>query len=71
MGKETIYIELPVTTATFIGLAVTDPVAAAKQLDPEINSFEAWMERRGMDPLTKYERQILKEYLGRKLTTTP
>ncbi len=70
MGKEIIQIELPVTTNTFIDLVKTDPVTAAKQLEPEINAFERWMELRGMDPLTRYERQILREYLGRKLTSS-
>lgn len=52
----------------FLSSAKDNPVAAAKSLAPELRRFDNWMMSKGMDPLTRIESQILKEYLGSKLT---
>jgi len=45
-----------------------EPVKAAEALTPEIKAFENWMMRQGMEQLSKVELQIIREYLGYKLT---
>lgn len=68
--EESIPIELFITRGQFMEMAEVDPIAAAQHLDGEILAFDAWMQGRGLDPLTKYEMQILREYLGFKLTVS-
>jgi len=67
MAKQTIEIEMSLDAETFREVAERDPVSAANSLAPELKAFENWMMRRGMDPLTKVETQIIREYLGFKL----
>lgn len=65
----TLDIELHITPDEFKEMAETNPVAAAQHLDGEIQKFEEWMLGRGLDPLTRYETQILREYLGFKIVS--
>lgn len=69
MAHETdILIKMNVTVAEFKRLAESEPIKAADSLEPELEDFEQWMRRRGMD-LTRVERQILREYLGFKIVS--
>ena len=53
---------------TFRETALKNPIQAADLLETELRKFDDWMvDGRNMDPLTRYERQILREYLGFKL----
>lgn len=67
MAAFKIDIEMNMTPQEFRKRAETDPVTAAMSLDGEIEKFQKWVTGRGMDPLTRYETQILREYLGFKL----
>lgn len=64
-----ILIKMSMPVAEFKKLAERSPVVAAESLQPELESFENWMMRRGMERLTRVELQILREYLGFKLVT--
>ena len=65
--EETITVDLPITKDQFRDMVKKNPVTAAMYLENEILTFDAQLQRKGMDPLTRYERQILKEYLGFKI----
>lgn len=65
--KTPVSIEMSVDREIFRQKAEKDPVGAAEALNPEIKAFEHWLMRRGMDPLTRVESQIVREYLGYKL----
>jgi hypothetical protein len=67
MAKTHIEIEMTMDADSFREKAKSDPASAGLSLDPELRAFENWMLRRGMDPLSKVERAILREYLGSKL----
>lgn len=69
-SEEAIHIEMFISAEEFREKAKSDPVSAARYLDGEISAFDAWMQGRGMDMLTRYETQILREYLGFKLVTS-
>lgn len=64
-----ILIKMTMPVASFRELAKNEPIKAAESLDLELKDFEGWMAQRGMEPLSRPERQILKEYLGFKLVT--
>jgi site-specific recombinase XerD len=68
MTKEEITIEMAVSKEDFVEMAKTEPVRAAEALELELSNFKHWMEKQGMDRLTRVETQILREYLGFKLT---
>lgn len=65
--ETSISIKMDLDRETFKQRADKDPVGAAASLAPEIRAFESWMMKRGMDPLTRVESQIVREYLGYKL----
>lgn len=64
-----ITIQATLDRESFIAKAKSTPVEAANSLAPEMRAFENWMMRRNMDPLTSIESQIIREYLGYKMTT--
>lgn len=61
-------LELPIDREEFCRLAQKDPYSAGEMLAQEISEFDAWIVQLGMEPLTRLERQIVKEYIGFKLT---
>jgi hypothetical protein len=63
-----IKIELDPTIEEFREMAEKAPKTAGMTLDPELKAFSNSMMKRGLDPLTRIERAILREYLGWKLT---
>ena len=67
--KETFSIEFYLKPEEFKEMARADPVAAAQHLDLEIQNFEDWMVNRNMDPLSRFENQILREYLAWKIVS--
>lgn len=66
-----ITINMEPTVDQFREAAETNPKKAAGALDPELKAFSNSMMKRGLDPLTRIERAILREYLGWKLTNDP
>lgn len=62
-----ITIQSEVSLDEFQQLAKTKPIEAAEALGEELTRFDRWLEGRGMDPLSRYESQILLEYLGYKI----
>lgn len=69
MEKHPVQIQLDISPEEFRKRAETEPIKAAESLSSEIQSFNRWVMDRGMDPLTKLEVQILREYLGYKLVS--
>lgn len=62
-----ILIKLSISIAEFKKLAKDQPIKAANHLGPELRQFEQWMMSRGMEPLSRVELAIVREYLGFKL----
>lgn len=62
-------IKLDVDKETFRQQAKSDPIEAAVSLEVELKDFDNWMMRRGMEQLSRIEKQIVREYLGFKLVT--
>lgn len=40
----------------------------ASAIEPELEAFDVYLEKNKMDPMGRIERQILREYIGWKLT---
>jgi len=67
--EEQIAIQMNMDKESFCKVAKSKPIVAAESLEPELRHFEQWMLSRGMDPLSRLEKQIVKEYLGFKLVS--
>jgi hypothetical protein len=65
--KVMIEIELKGSHETFKQLAASEPSKAGAMLDPELKEFNNSLMGRGMDPMGRFEEQIVREYLGFKV----
>ena len=68
MHEEAIRVTLKMPADDFREMAKTRPVEAADALGLEISEFQDWVVGQGMEPMTLWEAQIIREYLGYKLT---
>lgn len=64
-----IEIDIPISADEFRELAAEKPVLAGQQLERELRHFDQHLMRSKMDPMTRYERQMVREYLGYKLVS--
>jgi hypothetical protein len=65
-----IEIDIPISLEEFKELAAKEPSAAARSLDRELRHFDQHLMRNKMDPMTRFERQMVREYLGYKLVNS-
>ena len=60
-------IDLPVGVVEFKSLAKLNPVEAGKQLDAELRAFDNHLMRNRIEPMNRFERQMVREFIGYKL----
>jgi hypothetical protein len=65
--KVQISIELEINREEFKSLVKTDPLKAGKLLDTELKEFDRYLDSKGTGMMARHERDLLREYLGRKL----
>ena len=62
-----IEIDMPIGLEEFKELAAKNPLEAAKHIERELRHFDQHLMNNKMDPMTRFERQMVREYIGHKL----
>ena len=64
-------IDLPMKVGEFKALAKSDPVEAGQQLETELRAFDNHLMRNRIEPMGRFERQMVREFIGYKLVHAP